>query len=372
MVNWKEIKDTFEKHNCKFLISEDEFNKTKHSTVEKYKYIASCGHENEVWFNVFQSRLTGVNCPNCVHKKNAEQQKEKSKTDPNSTFNLEFNSIKYIIENIENKFDFKYVKEGCMANLAIQPKNYKDDLWIMIIVKSTIKPTRDYAFKCNTKYKNCIIICICDDDKKMWCLDSNKINVKFKIAIGLKNSKYSDYEITLKNITEVLQSYFDTYPKFNLDTINTPISKSQQIELEYTKYREDKINLNFIANDQKNLVYDFILNGFKVQEKIGNIQKNKNGTNFTLAKNNGTNNKNRKFTSYKKGDADFYWLNIPDKKHFYIFPENILIQNNYINTETKKAIYLNPITNENSWDKEYLFDYTNVDINKIKKMFNIN
>ena len=47
-------------------------------------------------------------------------------------------------------------------------------------------------------------------------------------------------------------------------------------------------------------IHNFILNNYKVQEKVGNIKNNKKGTNFTLHKNNGTIDGCRKFTYYKK------------------------------------------------------------------------
>ena len=85
-----------------------------------------------------------------------------------------------------------------MADLAIKPKNISDDLWIMIQVKSTIKPTRDYGFKCSDRYKNCIILCICQSDKRMWAIDGDTITVKNKIAIGLK---------TVNNVKEWVKEY---------------------------------------------------------------------------------------------------------------------------------------------------------------------
>jgi hypothetical protein len=66
MVNFKDVKDAFESKGCKLLVSKEEFNKKSHSSTEKYKYTASCGHDHEVWLNVFKNRNTGVICPmNC-------------------------------------------------------------------------------------------------------------------------------------------------------------------------------------------------------------------------------------------------------------------------------------------------------------------
>jgi hypothetical protein len=205
----------------------------------------------------------------------------------------------------------------------------------------------------------------------MWALDGNTITVKYKIAIGLIKSKYSNFEISIKNMVEKFNTFYETFPKYNFNIINTPISECQQLEYEYLKYREEKINLDFIYSDKQGLVYDFILNKFKVQEKVGNIKKNKKGTLFGLHKNNGKINKIHEFTSYKTGDADFYWLNAPNKKNFYIIPENELIERKYIDVDKKKSIYLNPESDEKPWSKPYLFDYTKPDLDKIKSLFKL-
>jgi hypothetical protein len=67
----------------------------------------------------------------------------------------------------------------------------------------------------------------------------------------------------------------------------------------------------------------------------------------------------------KRGDADFYWLDVPNKKDFYIIPENELIERKYINIDKHKSIYLNPESDDKLWCKAYLFDYTNPDFDKI-------
>ena len=80
--------------------------------------------------------------------------------------------------------------------------------------------------------------------------------------------------------------------------------------------------------------------------------------------------------SYQKGDNDFYWLNVNDKKYFYIIPEDELIIRNYINVDKTTTITLTPNSKKgnNIWANEYLFDYTNIteiDEQKLKKMFQL-
>ena len=135
--------------------------------------------------------------------------------------------------------------------------------------------------------------------------------------------------------------------------------------------------LPFIRNERQGLVYDFMINGLKIQEKVSSKRKNDNGTKFNLDKSNGMNCGKQKQISYRKGDNDFYWLNLNNKQHFYIIPEHELISRNYINIDKLSCISLNPISKRKSktdWAKHYLFDYTKLtklDEEKLKIMFQI-
>ena len=367
MVSYIDVYNIFNEKKCQFLMTREEFNKEKHIISEKYKYIAACGHENEVCLNAFRNRGRGINCPECAFIINCKKNKENNINDPIRCLNLEYDCILYFKELVKNIFEIKFIREGCLADIALKPLNTDSDLWLMIQVKSTFRPKYDYSFKCSSNYKNCIILCICQSDKKMWAFDGNNITTKHKIVIGLYKSKYSQFEIN-DNIKEKFINYYDNFPKYDLNSINIPINNYQQLEYGYSKYREEKIKLNFIYNEKQGLVFDFIVNNYKVQEKIGKINNTKNiSCSFKLKKNNGKNNGQRKYTSYKKGDADFYWLNVPNKKDFYIIPENELIERKYINAKIKDL----RINQKSKWVEEYLFDYTNPDIDKIKNMFKI-
>lgn len=63
--------EEFNKRNCKLLTTNIEYNeiiKNKKSNNYKLNYIASCGHNHNVFFNVFKSRNTGIICPKCKQK----------------------------------------------------------------------------------------------------------------------------------------------------------------------------------------------------------------------------------------------------------------------------------------------------------------
>ena len=105
------------------------------------------------------------------------------------------------------------------------------------------------------------------------------------------------------------------------------------------------------------------IDNFKIQEKVGAQSKGTNSIVFSLHKNNGR----KEHTTYKKGDNDFYWLNLPDKKHFYVIPEQILIDQKYIDILNTKTFTVN--ANTKSWASPYKFDYDNLDEDKLKAVF---
>ena len=96
MVKYNEVKNTFKEHNCKLLMTEEEFNLKPRKTNEKYPYIASCGDNNEICFHNFKHNSQGLKCPKCVNLKKSIDKKEKYKLNPVLTNDLEFESIEYL------------------------------------------------------------------------------------------------------------------------------------------------------------------------------------------------------------------------------------------------------------------------------------
>ena len=75
-----------------------------------------------------------------------------------------------------------------------------------------------------------------------------------------------------------------------------------------------------------------------------------------------------KYKSYEEDDNDLYWLNCKNGK-FYVIPEDALFVNGYIGKDCKKQKLYVSQTNENTeWCNAYLFDYNNVDKEKLLKI----
>ena len=370
---YQDVIQSFEKESCKILTTEEEY-KCINKNRAKYRYIASCGHEHIVFFHVFLSRKTGVLCPKCVNIRNTKTSKEKIKVDKLQHIRQEFVCIEYIIDLFKEHFIIKKAFDGCKSDIIFKPINNNNDEWVGIQVKACKKPTRDYGFPILGKdYSNILILCICQENKKMWGIPYELVKGQIKVTMGLNKSKYNEYEITPENYLKKMTNIYNSLNKSKYETIDTPLCIYQQREKEYRNFRENKLDfIQFDNNNMEGLVYDFKIGNKKIQEKVGGIDKNrKSNFIFELVKNNGRKNNKRCQIQYDKGDNDIYWLNCDNKKYFYVVPEELLIAQGYIDNKktVKKMIRVNPHSEKSCvWLKPYLFDYENINKEALLKI----
>ena len=363
---YNRYKELFFTQNCELITSYEEFlsegKKFKNFEQMIIKYKATCGHENLIGIKSFKE-CYGRLCKECMIAK----QHNKTIEDTNG---MEDKCIQIFVNKIKHYFDTKLTDDGCLADLAIKNINDKKDKWLMIQIKTTNNNNDNkysYTFGKTDKYKNCIIICTCINNDKLWIFDGNDVNTK---TISISKSKKHTNEVDINQLCEKIISYIKIIPLYSFDEINIPISKSTQIEQIYRKHREEKCYyLNFIYPDETNLRYDFKINEYKIQEKVATVNS-KISVTFTISKTTGNNIK----TPYEKGDNDFYWIHFPCKQKFLILPEQVLIDDNYIKSDKtigRKAIYINTDKIQqlgHKWNR-YLFDYNNNDKTLLTTLF---
>jgi hypothetical protein len=372
---YETINKSFEDKSCKLCYTKEEFDTFYINNKQKLKYIASCGHENEVCYKNFSSLNQGINCPSCVNINTGIILKNlRTGSDRINSIEQEFSCINYFTNLVKSKFTIKKTFDGCKADIAIKPLDSKEDLWLGIQVKSTlIKTEREqYYFRLNnSNYENCLILCICETDKKMWLIPYEHIIGQKTIGIA-KKSKYNKYEI-IENLYEHIQKFYNSLNKFCFEELNIPTSDNQKQELSYRNYREKKIDfIDFKNNEIEGLVYDFMINDKRVQEKVGSICKpnNPNMFSFILTKFKCVENGKHKQQNYQEGDNALYWLNCKNNK-FYVIPEDVLIERGFVGKNCKKQkLYVSPTNKNTDWCNEYLFDYDNIDKSKLLQIIN--
>lgn len=370
---YEDVVKNFVDKNCIVTMTQEDFIQTYKNNNCKIKYNASCGHENNVSYKNFTTLNQGINCPKCVNKNVSCKLKELySNNNKLSSLKQELKCINYFKDLIGDYFTTIKSFDGCKADIIIKKFDQTQDLWLGIQVKTTNKKTEreQYYFRLNNcEYDNCLLLCVCDEDKKMWLIPYEEVKGLKTIGVAQK-SKYNKYEVSKENLLEKLNYYYTLINKFEFNILDTPTSITQQQEQRYREIREVKINfIKFKNNEMEGLVYDFMIGSKKVQEKVGTIiHNNIDSYSFRLTKYDCRINNKCKYKCYEEYDIDLYWLNCKNGK-FYVIPENVLLVNGYIGKDCKKInLYVSP-TNENTeWCTEYMFDYNNVDKERLMKL----
>jgi hypothetical protein len=363
---YEHVVNKFLDKKCVVTMDKAEFMQVYKNSTCKIKYNAVCGHANSVSYKNFITLNQGINCPTCVNKNTGLKLTELHSGEYKlSGYKQELNCINYFNELIGYYFTTIKSYDGCKADIVVKPNDVIEDLWLGIQVKSTNKKTErsQYYFRLNKgKYENCLMLCMCDEDKKMWLIPYEEVKGLKTIGIALK-SKYNKYEVIEENLMEKLHYYYTLITKFEFKTLDTPTSKFQQQEQEYCKIRESKLDfITFTRNSMEGLVYDFMIGNKKVQEKVGTIMHdNPNSFAFTLNKYGCRVDGKSKQQCYEEGDNDLYWLNCKNGK-FYVIPEDALLEHGHIGKDCiKEKLYVSPTNQNTEWCNKYMFDYNNID-----------
>lgn len=380
--SYQNIVEEFNKRNCKLLTTEEEhieILKVTKKTMYKLNYVASCGHNHIVFYNVFKSRGSGIICPSCKTTEMGNIRKEKIKNNEISktyTNEQEHNFMKNFCQLIQNDFEIIKAFDGCKVDLIFRPKNIIEEKWVGIQIKTTNVRHLTYSFHINNIYKDCLLLFYCCEDESMWLIPENIIENQQKVSIGYNKSKYNVYKVNKDTIFDRLNEYYHNTSKFDFEKLDTPINIYQQREKEFRKFREEKIDfINFEYENIEGTVYDFKIRNFKIQEKVTKLSED-NRYKFCICKNNGILNGKRNQIQYDIGDNDFYWLNCDNKKTFFVIPEKILIDKGIIgNISDKKSMFLKITVKEtlhknSSWLQPYMFDYENIDKERLLEIIN--
>jgi hypothetical protein len=308
---------------------------------------------------------------------------ENSKTDGILNVLLAEDGGFYLIKELIHKtFDVRVTNEGCKADFIIKPKDNSNDDWVGVQLKAASKVSKGNMYSFNTgrsDYSGMILICVGLADSAIWIVNPEKIKDLTGLFISKQEgTKYHKYYIkdNKELATQLLNLYNSdtTLVKTTLQEFNKRQTAALQQEDNYVALRKSKIHFLPFRDAPNYHVYDFKVNGFKVQEKIA--KKDHNQYNLNLHKSYGRNIK----VAYHKNDNDFYWIHLDDWKTFYVIPEEVLIQHGHI-TENDKIgnkhigiyppIYPRPSKAKNIWLDNYMFQYGDLDENKLKEMFKL-
>lgn len=377
---YDKLKKIFESKECKLLTTREELEKqTKKLSYKKVLFVAKCGHDNSVLITNFKSKSSGVMCKDCMKKQIIQKLKEQNenKQEASRCTIQECQVINQLQSMLETKLHFVKTNEGCKSDMIIKPLDIEEDKWLRIQVKTTLDVSHGlYSFGLHEReYKDHIVLCHCINHNKYWLIPFDVVShLKSKINIGLtSNSDYHKYETEEHKVYLKLLEYYKTTPLYPYNLCMLPEGINQQKESEYKQKRIQAFPfMSFEQPIYDQCYYDFKVNNIPVQEKKAiKVKTKKNSYVVCLYRRDGK----KKYKAYKLGMNKFYWVHIPDTDVFFVFSEDALYQNGYI--EDEKTILLNKpmmfisLNYVDGWYQQYRYDYNNIDENIFKEMFNM-
>lgn len=379
-MDYEKLVDNFKKYECTLLSTKEEIevlladNPKKSLDFQKLRFLSKCGHEAQGYFTNVKSKRTGVLCKECSKKVSVERQKNFIKDNRIRCLEIENEGYNYIKDVVKATFEIVKTNEGCLADCLIRPIDVETDKWLKVQIKTTQKksPMNLYGFSLSGKvYPNCLIVCVCIDDKRMWILDGDTIPfLKSKLNIGAGKSKYSKYEVDETKMRDVFTESYTSKTLFSENECMIPISAQQKQEQVYRQIREKNTPFVYTYPEIEGLEYDFKIGETKFQEKVCCLAK-PNWYSGALYTNNGRDKLRRFYKAYKKGENDFYWFWLKEGGIFYVIPETVLIEHGKVETTTSRPQLLLPLKENKQWYQEYRFCLNSLDIEKLKRLLNI-
>ena len=374
---YNDVVKFFEKEGCKLITTEEEIISVPLNFNSKFKYIPQCGHHHVVQFRSFKTTPYGRLCPKCQHKKTSEKYKQNMNYGIHHGIKIETESFNYIIQFLSNKIDFHRTYEGCHADIIVRPLNSQEDKWLPVQLKgATFNDKNTCRFRHVDDYNKYLMCCIGmkNDTYKIWMFNGSLCLNLNGVTISPNSKTYSKYEVSSDKIIEkLLESYndADNFTYISYATSMIPVAPKCKTEhcnrMKRSEYLSDYFDISY--SNEMNNIYDCKINNVRVQDKSGHPHRS--GISFGINKK-----LHKKSIPYEKGDIDIYWLHVPNSSKFYVIPENVLIFHNFIKTPTQHGklvliLFPEPGQRKNSkeWAQEYLFDYKNLNIAKLKTLF---
>jgi hypothetical protein len=281
--SYEDVIKIFQEKGCVLTTTRDEYDKMQGVSRSKFQFKALCGHDNDVILTNFISKGSGLYCKKCVSEKVRVLLQEKSKLSADlygSAYGtrLEYEGYVYLVDVLGQEFDVQKTNEGCLADFMIKPKSIGEDKWLMVQLKTTHDVCHGlYTFNMHTNtYSNCIVICLCTSTKELWLFHWLEVSTNNRLNIGqtARSVFYKNKQHSVAQLIENLHIKYALYPRFKAEHAKVPIGIFQQREQKFRRLREEKLScLDYQYPLEEGLKHDFVVNGYKVQEKVAGTRK---------------------------------------------------------------------------------------------------
>lgn len=356
--SYDRVVELFNSKKCQLYTTKDEYECMVAPSYQRVRFRASCGCDNDAVLDGFIFKNTGVICKQCTLLK-VKKDLETYQSDNNfPCYHTEYAGIQLLLKYLDPEFTIRSTSEGCLADLIIRPKYESQNKWMMIQIKATNKVYKKDGYKFGFKgnfYNNNLIVCIAVEDEKFWVMDYTLVSYKEGICIGLTAKSYwYKYAVAVENLSDVFHHKYCCFQRYTAEYCDIPQSSNQIVEYEHKLLREKHLStLKFEYPLIRNSSTDFLINGYKIQEKVAYPRLDSNKKHTACLKKC----RQKVDVCYDKGDNDFYWIWIKNTHIFYIVPEQALINNRCIQVDGNinnklKMLSISP----NCWLKEYKYN----------------
>ena len=234
--DYDDIKALFLSKECSLLTTKEQYD--DHMTKQdKFKYIAKCGHESEVYCTNFMNN-SGINCPQCAL---TEAMKNTLITSKKQLPNKDI--IKLFTTIIKDTFDWKLTFDKYAAcDVFIKPKNIKGN-WLRVLVRYSVSDKK-FSFSTNPEIPSYIVVGLTAVNKT-YIIPSSDVTAKIIQISNDKKSKYEGYRVKDEKIIKKLLKYYNSIDLVNED------DDAKYVKIEHnTKYMNvamdyDEINRRF-------------------------------------------------------------------------------------------------------------------------------
>jgi hypothetical protein len=199
--SYEDLFALFNSKGCTLLTTKQEYDDNHMVKQDKFKYIACCGHENEVHVTNFM-RNSGIYCKSCANKKSLENRKPRDVTLCKSTKEIIAMFTQCLTDN--TTIEWKLTPDKYLySNLFI--RNAGKEEWLMVQIRySTTQRVSVSITDLNVSY---IVVCFTDGDD-IWVIPDDICKEQKCITISKKNNtKYSSFRSTKNNLLTELTKY---------------------------------------------------------------------------------------------------------------------------------------------------------------------
>lgn len=389
--------ELFAEKGCKLLSSREEIEaelvikRGRGLDHVKVRFVAKCEHENSVTITNFKCKSSGVTCKDCMKKQVQQQLREKHDNNEDlidgagAGMMQECDTIRKLETLFGDKLTFQKTREGCSADFIIKPCG-DQNLWMKIQLKTTFDECHNlYTFHLHNngneqKYVDHLILCHCVKKSLYWLIPFENVNhIKNNLNIGkTEKSVYYKYFVDEQDLSSQLLDYYSKTKKFDAAICMTPTSEDMQTEVKYANLRRSMLPyIDFVDPPYDNSYVDFLINGYKIQEKVG-IKRKDRSNNYAVCIRKTLSRRTNEYSPYIKGMNEFYWVNITDTKIFFIFPEEVLINHGFIKRDKDVELDRNSLimsislnNKKDFWYDKYMYNYNEDNRDKLCILFNL-